>query len=72
MRAKVRRERGEGGENVGGGGRKVVVELRTNPPYSHMHKPSLVLLLPVTPATKTALRGRREKSLYILVYSSVT
>ena len=37
MRAKVRRERGEGGENVGGGGRKVVVELRTNPPYSHTY-----------------------------------
>ena len=66
--------KGEGG--VGGGMQgvrgKVVVELRTNPPYSHMHKPSLVLLLPVTPATKTALRGRREKSLYTLVYSSVT
>ena len=60
--------KGEGG--VGGGSMqgvrgKVVVELRTNPPYSHMHKPSLVLLLPVTPATKTALRGVEKRKVFV-------
>ena len=66
MRAKVRRERGEGGEHVGegGGGRWLSNCVQIPPTPIHMHKPSLVLL-PVTPATKTALRGRREKQLIL-------
>ena len=65
MRAKVRRERGEGGENVGGGGGRWLSNCVQIPPTPiHMHKPSLVLL-PVTPATKTALRGVEKRKVFV-------
>ena len=47
-----------------GGGRWLSNCVQIPPTPIHMHKPSLVLL-PVTPATKTALRGVEKRKVFV-------